>query len=382
MTLPTPSANRLRLAIFIDNLDIGGAQKLLLIQVGAMAATHEILIVNFGPETELSRMLQRAGAKVVSHRLSRLANVVELLRLWREVAAWKPDLIHSHLIYAAVVGSVIARSLGKPHVTTLHNEKTDAIRRSDRIKNAAETLCLSKLTGVAVACGPRVAKAQHSRVGKTPLVTVHNRVMPMVPLSADERKRQRAAAGLGADQIVLLAAGRLVPQKGFDLLIEAFARIAAAEQTSVLLIAGEGSEADALAAQAAKLGLGARLRLMGPLDDLAPTLAIVDVFVLSSRYEGLPLVLLEALAAGLPVVATRVGDIETAVDADSALLVEASDIDALAGAIGQILGDADLRLRLSEGARKASHAYTDIDTFAAELDTVYATARRRHARQR
>lgn len=378
----TASNPPLRLAIFIDNLDLGGAQKLLLIQIGAMAATHRILIVNFGPETPLAQKLQNAGAEVVSQRLSRLTNITEWLRIRRDLASWKPDIIHSHLLYAAIVASIIAKTLKKPHVTTLHNETSESSRFIDNVKSSIEGYCISKWTSVAIACGPRVAITQRSRLGQTPLVTVQNRVMPVLPQTREARVNARAAANLAPDQIVFLAAGRLVRQKGFDLLIDAFARVAVQEPSAVLLIAGEGEEQQSLELKITKLGLRARLRLLGVLEDLGPTIAIADAFILSSRHEGLPLVLLEALAAGLPIVATRVGDIETVVDGESALLVEASQIDMLSAAIGRIVSDKDLRLRLAEGALKANRAYTDVAAFAAELDAVYTTACDRHAQQR
>lgn len=377
--ISSPPGNRLRLAILIDNLDLGGAQKLLLVQIDAMAATHDILIVNFGRETPLARTLVEAGAEVVSRRLTRLLDIAALGKLRRELTAWRPDMIHSHLLYAAIVGSVMSRKLGTPHVTTIHNERGEVLGAFNRIKCGLERVALSKGTDVAIACGPRVAQAQRPRVGRTPLVTVQNRVRPIPRLSSQTRKRRREDLGLEADDVVLVAAGRLVKQKGFDLLLDAFAPVAETEAHVVLLLAGDGPERDALAAQAARLGSGLRVRMLGTLEDLEPILALSDALVLSSRHEGLPLVLLEALAAGLPIIATRVGDVETVVDDNSALLVEPMQTEALTRALFQLVNDPELRSRLGEGAQRAGRAQTDVAAFAAELDIVYATARKRHA---
>lgn len=376
MTQTAPAVPRL--LIMIDNLGMGGAQKLLEVQVAEMARTHTLRIVNLGPETDFARRLAGYGVEIVSLGGVRLKDVAALGRMRRDLVDWAPDLMHTHLLYSTLIGGVMARALGVPHVTTLHNERSDAVRPRDRIRSWLEQRVLRHLTAVVIACGPRIADIQKTRTGKTLLVTVANRVRPFTPLAPVQRLAARQAAGIAPEEVLVLAAGRLMPQKGFDILVYAFAEVTKTAPKAVLFIVGDGPDRAALEQQAKGLGLGDRLRFPGAVADLGQMLQIADGFVLSSRHEGLPLVLIEALSAGLPIVSTRVGDVETLLDDSCGLLVGAAEAKPLAAALLRLVGDADLRARLGRAASVASRKHTDVAGFIAELNAVYARARQRH----
>lgn len=367
-----------RIVIMIDNLGMGGAQKLLEVQISEMAKTHSMRIINLGQDTDFARSLAVYGAEVVSMGGVRLRDLSALVRMHRDLVDWAPDLIHTHLLYATLVGSVMARWLNIPHVTTLHNERPDSTLVSDRIRSRLERLVLRHLTSVVVACGPKIAEIQRVRTGKTLLVTVSNRVRPATPLPPETRLALRQAAGIGSEDIFVLAAGRLMPQKGFDILISSIAEVVKKQPHVLLFIVGEGPSRLALEQQAKALGLGDRLRLPGPVADLGDTLQIADAFVLPSRHEGLPLVLIEALSAGLPIVATQVGDVETLLDERCGLLVAPGQVKPLAAALERLIGDAALRARMSNAALTASRKHTDVAVFVNELKAVYGIARQRY----
>lgn len=367
-----------RLLIMIDNLGMGGAQKLLEVQVAEMTRTHALRIVNLGPETDFARSLAGYGVEVVSKGGVQLKDVAALVRMRRELADWAPDLIHTHLLYATLIGSLMARTLGVPHVTTLHNERSDSARVSDLTRSWLERMVLRHLTEVVIACGPRIAEIQKTRTGKTLLITVANRVRPLTALPPMQRLALRQAARIAPEDVFVLAAGRLMPQKGFDILVSAFAEVIKAAPKALLFIVGDGPDRLALEQQAKELGLGDRLRFPGPVADLGQMLQIADAFVLSSRHEGLPLVLIEALSAGLPIVSTRVGDVETLLDDSCGLLVDQGEAKPLATALVRLVGDADLRARMGKAASLASRKHTDVAGFVNELKTVYARARQRH----
>ena len=184
------------------------------------------------------------------------------------------------------------------------------------------------------------------------------------------------AAGLGADGLeadgleadgrpVVLAAGRLTTQKGLDTLVAAAARWRSRRPEPVLAIAGTGPLAAALARQAAEFGVDARF--LGWRDDVPALLAAADVFVLPSRWEGQPLVLQEALLAGLPVVAADVGGVRE-VTGDAALLVSPGDPQALAAAVLRVLDDAELAAGLAEAAAaRARELPAEADAIAAAI---------------
>jgi glycosyltransferase involved in cell wall biosynthesis len=173
------------------------------------------------------------------------------------------------------------------------------------------------------------------------------------PRAAEERARVRARLGAGDGAFAWVFVGRLEKQKGLDVLLDAFAKLG--EGTRRLWIVGEGSQSEALASQAARLGIADRVRFEGAVVDAAPYLWAADGFALASRWEGLPLALLEAQAAGLPVVAAAAGGVPEAVrDGVTGLLVPREDAIAFAIAMVRVETEDGLAVRLSyEGARQA-----------------------------
>jgi glycosyltransferase involved in cell wall biosynthesis len=172
---------------------------------------------------------------------------------------------------------------------------------------------------------------------------------------------------------VVLAAGRLAAQKDFGLLLAAAATWRDLEPVPLVVIAGDGPLAGELRARAAALGVAAEFP--GHRDDVPALLAAAAVFVLPSRWEGQPLVLQEALRAGVPVVATRAGGIPE-LAGDAALLVPPGDASALADAVRSVLTDAPLAARLRAAATaRAAALPTQADALDAALGA-YASARR------
>jgi glycosyltransferase involved in cell wall biosynthesis len=173
-------------------------------------------------------------------------------------------------------------------------------------------------------------------------------------------------AAVAGGRPVVLAAGRLAPQKGFGVLLEAAARWRDLEPEPLLVIAGDGPLAGELRARAGSLGVAAEFP--GRRDDIPALLASAAVFVLPSLWEGQPLVLQEALRAGVPVVATRAGGIPGLTGDDAALLVPPGDAARLADAVRAVLGDPALAARLRTAARaRAAALPTSGDAVAAVL---------------
>lgn len=365
-----------RLLLMIDDLGLGGAQRLLETQVAFMPADTAVAIVNLGPETAFATQLRAHGATVLSDRLPRLLDVGAIRRLTREIRSWRPDVIHSHLRYANIVGGLIAGQLRLPHVVTLHSDRPDVPDLhsvSEWARSRLELFVLRRRTDIAIACGTRVRTARSRIVGRTPMVTVANRIPPVTRPSEMVRSAMRTRLGIRPGQVLMIAAGRLVPAKGFDLLLEAVARIDSPEDFRVLVV-GSGPDSAALGRQIGQLGLEGRVMLHGPVDKLADLLPLADIAVLPSRYEGLPLTLIEAMAAGCAIVASRVGDIESTLGSGNALLVDPGAIDPLAGALEMLLRDPAKRLELGKAALEASEPWTDVCGFIAELNAVYDEA--------
>lgn len=186
----------------------------------------------------------------------------------------------------------------------------------------------------------------------------------------DEAKRR---LGLPAGVFTIGAVGRLSDEKGYELLIRAVDHLIREGNDVALLIAGEGSQRDKLEALLAGLGRGDRIRLLGFQSDVIPLYEAMDLFVLSSLREGLPNVVLEAMALEVPVVATRIAGIPKLIeDGRNGLLVEPGSIDALAEAIARTMNDPALRLLLQREGRttvESNHSFAvRMDRFRALYD--------------
>jgi glycosyltransferase involved in cell wall biosynthesis len=193
----------------------------------------------------------------------------------------------------------------------------------------------------------------HERIGVSPerLVTVPNGIVPRGP--GPGRHAARAALGLQPDHLVVMNVGRLMVQKGQRFLVAAMPTLAARFPRLAVVVVGGGYLADDLARQAADLGVAQFLHLPGHRTDARMLLDAADLFVLPSRQEGMPLAALEAMDAGLPVVATDViGTAEVVSHGATGTLVPPEDPPALAEAITDLLADPDLRQRYAQAGRR------------------------------
>jgi glycosyltransferase involved in cell wall biosynthesis len=302
-----------------------------------------------------------------------LRAIARLRRLFR---AWRPDVVHAHGLRAGAltaIAAAFARAAAgnKPGnkqgrqalVVTVHNAPpaggvTGAIYRVLELivaRNADSVLCVS------ADLEDRMRAAGARRVGHA--------IVPAAPVSltgdvsAETRAALRAEFGADPGQAIVLAAGRLTAQKGFGLLLDAAARWGDIRPAPLLVIAGQGPLAAELQARAASLGL--TVRFIGHRGDVPALLAAADVFVLPSAWEGQALILQEALRAGVPVVATRVGGNPELTGEDAAILVPPGDAQRLAEAVRAVLGDSALAARLREAAAARARALPDEDAAVA-----------------
>lgn len=191
------------------------------------------------------------------------------------------------------------------------------------------------------------------------------------PVPRERGVRVRRELGLPEDAPLFGTIGRLNAQKGHRFLIDAAAIVLARRPEARVLVAGDGDLMDELRGQAARLSLSDRVVFAGHRSDVPDLLGALDVFCLSSLYEGTPLALFEAMAAGKPIVSTAVdGCREVLEDGATALLVPASDAQALAAAIERLLADADLRRRLAQAALAASRRY-DVRACVDQMQAFY-----------
>lgn len=324
----------MRIVELIPTLGVGGAERIVsLLAVELAALGHHVEVVALGQPEDSWIEAELRGAGVPIHHLGKGPgfDAGVWVSLARTLRCIEPDVVHTHL---HVLKYLLPGS--PPHrwrrvVHTLHNlAQNEAVASDRRLQQLA-----FRAGVVPVAIGQAVAESFAEVYGFAAPWSIPNGI-PVRDFQRGDavRQRLRAELGLGSDPTFVVV-GRLNEQKNHALLLRAFAdpRLAGAR----LLIVGDGDLRAGLEAQAAPLG--PRVRFLGIRRDVPDLLAAADVFVLSSDWEGNPLVVMEALSAGRAVVSTAVGCVPELVSSRTGRLVDAGDAPGLADALAGLAAD-------------------------------------------
>ncbi len=340
----------MRIAQFIDSLHVGGAEKLLVTLAAAARARHLPLTVLSLREAPgiIPDQLRAEGAQVLTLGGRGLLDGRRLARLTRFLRQGRFDILQTHLTFANILGVVAARLAGVPVVATIHSAALDT--KHPPFKHQLEAWAMRWGAQAVVAVGYAAAEAQQARVGRA-IEVVPNAVAAPATISPAERHALRAEVAGQPDRPLLISVGRLVDAKGYPDMLVAFDMVRQAQPAAQLLIVGEGPMRAQLAGQIEALGLGGAAHLLGSRDDVPRLLAASDLYLSASHWEGLPLSILEAMAAGLPVVATSVGEMPRLLGGGLGMLVPPHQPVALAEAVGALLGAPGQRAALGAAAR-------------------------------
>jgi glycosyltransferase involved in cell wall biosynthesis len=335
-----------RIAFCITELDPGGAERALVRIVCGLNrqrwSPHVYCLAHRGP---LADELEAAGIPVTCLGARSGADVMVVLRLASVLRRFRPDIVQTFMFHGNMVGRLAAWWARVPVVVAgVRVVEPDARwrMRLDRWTNrlVSHTVCVSHA----------VADRYHTMGFRHDQSTVVSNGVDV------ERFAQASAAdlrefGIPADAQRVIFVGRLHPQKGWRHLLAAFSQVNREFPEGAkphLLIAGDGPERALVVSEISRLGLNERVHLAGWQRDVAPLLRAADVFVLSSLWEGMPNVLLEAMAAGLPCVATSVeGVAELIIPGETGRLVAPGDEPALAAEISALLTDREAATRLA-----------------------------------
>ena len=310
---------------------------------------------------------REAGLETTAARTDRLGSLAAM-RLVRLIRRRDVRLVHSHGKGAGLHARLAARITGVPAVHTLHGIHYERFGRPGRAAYLALERQLSRWTRVVV----NVSRAQEAEGLALRLFTrAQSRVIlngvdvARLTSHALERWDARAALGLPQDARVIGTAARFDEVKRLDLLLRALAALPSA----TLVLIGDGPEAGALRALAARLGVAARVRFAGAVVDAARLFRAFDVFAAPSRKEGLPLAVVEAMALGLPVVASDIPAHREALG-PSAPLVEGTE-SALAARLDEVLGHEGLRTQLGAQNRTRARSELDARAMVTALEALY-----------
>jgi glycosyltransferase involved in cell wall biosynthesis len=355
-----------RIAFVLAGLGAGGAEKvvnLLARHRSELGDSIHVIALNAESPQSYFPYESSVAIKVLDKRPTMTgigASMYRLLELRRHLVAIEPDLVVSFLTKVNVLSGLATIGLRTSAIMSERNnfmlQNMNPLWRLLAPIAAGRAATLVMQTSLARSALPRRLREKAA-------------VIPNPVVLGDNVVRTPSSG------ITFIAVGRLEKQKGFDLLLEAFAKVAGQLPTSALVIFGEGSERRPLEQQAHALGIASRVRLPGVTKSPGEWLSAGDVFVLSSRFEGFPNVLLEALTAGMATVSFDCpwGPAEILHDESVGLLVPAGDVERLAEALQRVATDQQLRQKLSAYGPAAAARYSLAAIFG-QWDKIIADA--------
>ncbi len=412
--LPAAGA-RIRVLYTAGSLDIGGAERVALGLMADIDPTRFQVVLLVRERTSATPVLERSIARAVSRgmpvirkptrqplRRSFPGRLAALLRGLHDAAAElavyrgiRPDILHCHLVlgFGAQAKKLLARAAGIPIIVSTYHQfplsHAPSSHRPDRgivdrvLMRGLDGLTLWTLQHIddrLIATSPEEAAAHaESGVPAGKIVVISNGI-PLdsyrEPPPPSVLQALRASLGVPDGAFIFGHLGRMNRQKAQQYLLAAAATVLSEAGDAWLVVAGEGPERGALEQQRRQVAdesVRQRMVLTGPVVDAdIPTWHFLfDAFVLSSRFEGQGLVNMEAMAAGRPIVATRVGAVASTVGPDSALLVPPEDVPALAAAMHRVVTDPALRRRMGAAGRARAFECFDAARSAGEHEALY-----------
>lgn len=327
-----------------------------------------------GTTSELAACARATGVPAFDWPLRKTRAPRDLGRILRRLGRERPRILHCHGYKAAITGYLYARLARIPIVATCHlwtHEPHAAW--TYRTLTALELRLYPRFSAVAAVSPPIRATLLERGVPAERVWLVPNGIVPRRrPPDPEAPGRLRRALGIEPGAPVVISVGRLAEQKGHRHLLWAAWRLRPTHPTLRVLIVGDGPLRDDLRREIAQHGLESCVHLLGFRADVADLLALADVFALPSNDEGLPIALLEAIAAGVPAVATPVGAVPDLVQADcTGLLVPPRDDQALASAIDRLLRSPALCDSLSRNALAVLHSTYTAEAMYARYRDLY-----------
>lgn len=361
---------RIRVMYVVNNFVAGGAERHLLEMWGRIDRERFALeIACARREGQFLAAVESLGWPIrelgISLRIYGPSGVRGFLRLIARVLDFRPHLLHGYLFESNLLAALAGRVTGVPALVAKRSVDAFETARQVRVQRFTHRLA-THVTAVSEA----VAETSVALGVPRERITV-------IPNGVDSARfstavADRTALGANGSGPVIGSVGCLAPRKDYGTLLEALALLMGRGREFQALLVGDGPERGTLEDRARALGLGARVRFLGERADVERLLPLMDVFVLTSREEGIPNALLEAMAAGRASVATAVGGTpEVLKDGETGWLVPASSPPALAQALEDALAHPDEARRRGEAARRAAVEDMDIGTMVRRHEALY-----------
>ena len=281
-------------------------------------------------------------------------------RLRRFLRERPVDILHVHSPFVASIARIVVRSLPRkvrPKILSTEHLPWSGHARATRILNAVTF----RMDDAHLAVSHAVVESIPRRLQEGIRILVHGIPIERIRSKSVMRDEVRAELGVASDDVLVGSVGNFTEQKGYPDLLAAASLLLERDPRVRFAVGGRGPLEDAIRAERDRLGIADRFQMLGPLLDAPRFMAGCDIFVLASHWEGLPLVVMEAMALGRPIVATKVGGLgEEVRDGIDGLLVERNRPDALAEALGLLVDDSELRERMGRSAAEAAERFDNL----------------------
>lgn len=362
-----------RIVYLITGLSTGGSETALAMLLARLDRDrfHPTVVCLKNGDTPIGAEIRSLDIPVLDLDLVRPARIGALWRLYSLFHDTRPEIVHAWLFHAVVVARLLGRMAGVPIVISARQN----VNLGSPFRDMVNRLTIGTDDQViAVSEAARRVDIERAGAAREKVVVVYNGVDlgAYPPVTPQMRAEARSALGLPSGIKLVGTVARLHPSKGIDCLITAAAQVLARLPHTRFLVVGDGTERAALERLARELGIADRLFFLGERRDVSFLLPGLDLFVLPSREEGMGIALIEAMASGVPVVATATGGIvEVVEDTVSGFLVPPGDANALAATIISALNAPRLADQMSTNARQRVAAMFSINTTVRRTQEIY-----------
>lgn len=373
-SISTPSEThprrRIKIVHLITSLEVGGAQHGMLLGLPRFdQEQYEHVLCSITDRMQMAPHFEAAGIEVRSLGLSRKIDIFAALRLRSLLKELRPDILHTYLLHGNILGRLVGRLVGVP--TIIGSERTIgqakrwgrlATRLTNPLTDAVEVN--SEIGAVAINAGLGVPAEKIELVRSGLELEKFDQTA--------NRQSLRSEFRVDDDQHLILFMGRLRPVKGVEYGLRAFAAAHEVNPNLRMVLAGEGDQRPYLESLVSQLEVQDSVSFIGVRSDVPELLSAADSVLIPSLNEGFPRTAIEAMAAGKPVIATKVGGTPEAIsDGETGILVSSMDTASMSAAIVSLASDKDLQTRLGEsGRRRAEERYT-LNKYVSRLDELY-----------
>ncbi|GGH32214.1 glycosyltransferase [Paenibacillus segetis] len=362
-----------RVLFLITSFDYAGAESQIMhLCRGLRSRNYELALVSMIQPVAYLDELKELGVEVYSLDMSKgIPDPRAIARFRRLVIRFQPDVVHSHLVHANLLARITRLFVRMPLLICTAHNINEGGRLRELLYRLTDPLC-ELTTNVSQEAVNRYIDIRVAPKHKIKLVP-NGIVVDQFKGLIDCEGHVRQELGIRSDEFVWLAVGRLAPVKDYENMITAFSRVLKQHPHSVLLIAGIGPDREALEQLCHTLQVQQQVKFLGLRRDIASLMSEADAYLMSSKWEGLPMVLLEACASGLPIVATDVGGNKEVVhEGSNGYLAKPNDSQHLSDHMNALMSHSPTALRqMGEWGRNYVDQYFNMDVIIEQWTSIY-----------